>query len=222
MTAISLHCDVSQLNLVFKNKAELVTKWRQAACEKQSRNKLSQWSDCSHSLPRFPVLFLSTWMLSSHSCVQGAHQHLLWLVWMHPETSWLGQGAELYPLFLQWGAFISSLASPPVFPKAPEHCVVLRPESLTETNIGIAWGEAEREALVGMRKLCCFWKSRLQHNKIASIYVHYESSQGKIGFLIIWQTHKNRAATDHANELFRKNKAWLQRNQELFPFWSLI
>lgn len=48
--------------------------------------------------------------------------------------------------------------------------VVLRLESVKEAEIGITWGEAERENLVGLHKLCFFWKSRLEHNNIGSCF----------------------------------------------------
>lgn len=44
---------------------------------------------------------------------------------------------------------------------------------------------------------------------LASIYVNYETSQYRIGFLIIvviWQKCNNRASTEHANKPFRKTK----------------
>lgn len=44
---------------------------------------------------------------------------------------------------------------------------------------------------------------------LVSIYVNYETSQCRIGFLIIivrWQKFKNRTSTEHANEPFRKTK----------------
>ena len=63
-----------------------------------------------------------------------------------------------------------SLASLSDFHKAPKNFVVLRPESLNEIETGSTWGEAERENLAGLHKLCFFWKSRPQHNNICSCF----------------------------------------------------
>ena len=103
-----------------------------------------------------------------------------------------------------------SLASLFTFHGAPKNFVVLRPESLNEIAIGITWGEAERGNLDCI-SFASFGNPGYCTIKFAfaSICVNYETSQCRIGFLIIivtWQKCKNRAYTEHANEPFGKPK----------------
>lgn len=106
-----------------------------------------------------------------------------------PDASWKGREAELYLLFLDWGAFISVLLLYLPFPK------LWRTWWLWDLNL---WMRLKL-ALLGVRQRGKIWWDCLSFGNpdysmikfvLASIYVSYETSQCRIGFLIIiviWQ-----------------------------------
>lgn len=180
---IFVHCNISpvpQLNLAFKNKAAFVTKWKQVVLwEAELMKTLFQWSYSSlavtvpcHSPSSFSYLPgccppTAAWL--------GTQRHVLWLVWSLCVSliTWCvleRQRSRVVPACPWMRGIYLRLASLSTFHRAPKNFVVFRLESLNEIEIGITWGEAERQNLGGLHKLCFFWKSRLQHNKICSCF----------------------------------------------------